>query len=117
VPALACVLTFIAVVACKTGPDLSTDYGQTARENYELARGEFVDRDWDETIAYADFVRIRFPFSRYAVEAELLIARAEFAQGNYLTARTASSSSTSCTRRTSTCSTVGAHTWPPSRPT
>jgi len=77
----------LAAAACKTGPDLSTDYGQTARENYELAIGEFADRDWDEAVAYADFVRIRFPFSRYAVEAELLVARAEFAQGNYLTAQ------------------------------
>lgn len=77
----------LAATACKTGPDLSTDYGQTARENYELAIGEFEDRDWDEAIAFADFVRIRFPFSRYAVEAELLVARAEFAQGNYLTAQ------------------------------
>jgi outer membrane protein assembly factor BamD len=76
-----------AAIACKTGPDLSSDYGQTARENYELAIGEFEDRDWDEAIAFADFVRIRFPFSRYAVEAELLVARSEFAQGNYLTAQ------------------------------
>ena len=37
--------------ACKTGPDLSTDYGQTARENFDLAIGEFEDRDWDETVA------------------------------------------------------------------
>ena len=86
------VLTTLALAlslstGCKTGPDLSTDYGQTARENFDLAVGEFEDRDWDETIAYADFVRIRFPFSRYAVEAELLVARAEFAQGNYLTAQ------------------------------
>lgn len=80
-------LATAATTACKTGPDLSTDYGQTARENFDLAIGEFEDRDWDETIAYADFVRIRFPFSRYAVEAELLVARAEFAQGNYLTAQ------------------------------
>ena len=43
--------------ACKTGPDLSTDYGQTARENFDLAVGEFEDRDWDETIAYADYVK------------------------------------------------------------
>lgn len=87
-----CALTWtfaaaLTATACKTGPDLSTDYGQTARENYELAIGEFEDRDWDEAVAYADFVRIRFPFSRYAVEAELLVARAEFAQGNYLTAQ------------------------------
>ncbi len=74
---------------CKTGPDLSADYAQTASENYELALGEFGDEDWDEVIQYADFVRIRFPFSRYAVEAELLIARAEFEQGNYLTSQDA----------------------------
>ncbi len=72
---------------CKTGPDLSADYAQTARENYELALGEFSDKDWDESIQYADFVRIRFPFSRYAVEAELLISRAEFEQGNFITAQ------------------------------
>lgn len=75
--------------ACKTGPDLSADYAQTASENYELALGEFSDEDWEEAIQYADFVRIRFPFSRYAVEAELLIARAEFEQGNYLTSQDA----------------------------
>jgi outer membrane assembly lipoprotein YfiO len=79
----------VAAAACKSGPDLSLDYAQSARENYELALGEFADEDWDEAIQYADFVRIRFPFSRYAVEAELLIARSEFHQGNYLTAQDA----------------------------
>lgn len=79
----------LSSTGCKTGPDLSADYAQTARENYELALGEFSDEDWDESIQYADFVRIRFPFSRYAVEAELLIARAEFEQGNYLTSQDA----------------------------
>lgn len=79
----------LASAACKTGPDLSADYAQSASENYELALGEFSDEDWEEAIQYADFVRIRFPFSRYAVEAELLIARAEFEQGNYLTAQDA----------------------------
>ena len=73
--------------ACATGPNLSEEYGQTARENYELALGEFADKDYEEAVQYADFVRIRFPFSRFAVEAELLIARAEFAQGNYTTAQ------------------------------
>jgi outer membrane protein assembly factor BamD len=73
-------------VACKTGPDLSADYAQTAIENFTKAQNEFLDKDFDEAIQYADFVRIRFPFSRYAVEAELLIARAEFEEGNYTTA-------------------------------
>jgi len=75
------------VAGCKTGPSLSAEYAQTALENYELANGEFADKDWEETIQYADFVRIRFPFSRYAVEAELLVARAEFEQANYIAAQ------------------------------
>jgi outer membrane assembly lipoprotein YfiO len=75
--------------ACASGPNLSEDYGQTARENYELAVAEFNDKDWEEAIAYADFVRIRFPFSRYAVESELLIARAEYALKNYVIAQDA----------------------------
>ena len=86
-PALALVLALAG--ACKTGPDLSADYGQTARENYELALGEFQDGDWEEAKTFADFVRIRFPFSRYAVEAELLVARAEFEAGNYVVAQDA----------------------------
>lgn len=75
------------MAACANGPDLSADYGATARENYELAVAEFADRDWEEAVSYADFVRIRFPFSRYSVEAELLISRSNFAQGNYVTAQ------------------------------
>ena len=85
----ACATALCLTLGCKTGPDLSADYAQTARENYELAIGEFADKDYDEAIQYADFVRIRFPFSRYAVQAELLIARAEFEQRNYLTAQDA----------------------------
>ncbi|MCA9715331.1 MAG: outer membrane protein assembly factor BamD [Myxococcales bacterium] len=86
---LALTLALALAPGCKTGPDLSADYGQTARENYELALGEFADRDWEEAVAYADFVRIRFPFSRYAVEAELLVARAEFARDEFIVAQDA----------------------------
>ncbi|MFO0635956.1 MAG: outer membrane protein assembly factor BamD [Nannocystaceae bacterium] len=79
-------LAIAPLPACKTGPDLSADYAQTAEENFAMAQSEFEDKDFEEAIQYADFVRIRFPFSRYAVEAELLIARAEFEQGNHTTA-------------------------------
>jgi outer membrane assembly lipoprotein YfiO len=78
-----------SMVGCASGPNLSEEYGQTARQNYELAVAEFNDKDWEEAIAYADFVRIRFPFSRYAVEAELLIARAEYELKNYVAAQDA----------------------------
>ncbi len=86
---LALGLALVVELGCATGPNLSEDYGQTARENYELAVVEFNDRDWEEAIAYSDFVRIRFPFSRFAVESELLIGRAEFELRNYVTAQDA----------------------------
>ena len=87
--ALAVTSVLALASACATGPNLSDDYGQTARQNYELAVAEFNDRDWEEAIAYADFVRIRFPFSRYAVESELLIARAQYELKNYVSAQDA----------------------------
>ena len=87
--ALAVALPLSSTVGCASGPNLSEEYGQTARQNYELAVAEFNDKDWEEAIAYADFVRIRFPFSRYAVESELLIARAEYALKNYVAAQDA----------------------------
>jgi len=74
---------------CDNGPGLSLSYGATARENYELASVEFADRDYEESIRYADYVRIRFPFSRYAVEAELLVARSHFELREYLTSKDA----------------------------
>lgn len=79
----------LAGAGCASGPNLSTDYAQTAIENYELAEAEFIDRDWEQATSFADFVRIRFPFSRYSVEAELLAARAQYELGNYLRARDA----------------------------
>ena len=82
-------LYLVGLSACANGPGLSTDYAATARENFVLAEAEFGDHDWEESITYADFVRIRFPFSRYAVEAELLIARAEFELKNYASAQDA----------------------------
>lgn len=66
-----------------------TNYAETAKENLELAREEFDGRDWEGALLFADHVRVRFPFSKYAVEAELLAARARFEGGEYLLAQDA----------------------------
>ena len=36
---------------------------------------DYDDDDFEEAIRYGEYVRVRFPFSRFAVESELLIAR------------------------------------------
>ena len=87
--ALPLLLSTGGAAGCATGPGLMNDFGASARENYELAVIEFEDKDWEEAIAYADFVQLRFPFSRYAVESKLLMARAEFELRNYVTAQDA----------------------------
>jgi outer membrane protein assembly factor BamD len=71
------------------GGSLMRTYAPTAGENYELAQAEFAKRDWEDAISYADFVRMRYPFSRHAVDAELLAARANYGLKNYTTARDA----------------------------
>ncbi len=82
-----CALALVLAPGCKKGPELSLNFGQTARENYELAITEFKTRDWEDAIKYADYVRSHFPFSRFAVEAELLIARSHFEAREYLSSR------------------------------
>lgn len=79
--------TLFAAGACKGGPGLTPDFADSARENFEIAQQALEDEDWEEAVSFADYVRIRFPFSRFAVEAELLLARAQFEQGNYIIAQ------------------------------
>lgn len=75
--------------ACATGPNLSSDYSQTARENYELAQASFDNQDWEDAAAYSRFVRERFPYSRYVREAKLLEARVLYELKEYPSAQDA----------------------------
>jgi len=80
---------WLSLAGCSDGPSLSLNYASTAKDNFELAQTEFRDDDFEEAIRYAEFVRVRFPFSRYAVEAELVIARSRFGNREYLSAQDA----------------------------
>ncbi len=87
--AVALLCGWLSLAGCSDGPSLSLNYASTAKDNYELAKTEFRDDDYEEAIRYAEFVRVRFPFSRYAVEAELVIARSRFGNREYLSAQDA----------------------------
>lgn len=90
VPLVAGLLGLAAGSGCSGANNaFGTHYAETAKENLELAREEFDDRDWEGAILFADHVRVRFPFSRYAVEAELLAARSRFEAAEYLLAQDA----------------------------
>ena len=58
-------------------------YSLTAKQNYEKGIAELKDENYPEAQKYFQFVRSKFPFSKYAVLAELAIADTQFERGNY----------------------------------
>ena len=58
-------------------------YSDTARANYEKGLRELKDENFPEAIKYLNFVKNKFPFSRYATLAELRMADALYAQEKY----------------------------------
>jgi outer membrane protein assembly factor BamD len=72
-------------VACAESDDETkpVTYSLTAKQNYEKGMAELKDENYAEAKKYFQFVKQKFPFSKYAVMAELAMADAQFAQGNY----------------------------------
>lgn len=58
-------------------------YSLTAKQNYDKGLDELKDEDYSEAQKYFQFVRAKFPFSKYAALAELALADTSFARGNY----------------------------------
>jgi outer membrane protein assembly factor BamD len=58
-------------------------YSLTAKQNYEKGMAELKDENYAEAKKYFQFVKQKFPFSKYAVMAELALADAQFAQGKF----------------------------------
>jgi outer membrane protein assembly factor BamD len=77
----------IAIVGagCATSDDATKPitYSLTAKQNYEKGIAELKDENYPEAQKYFQFVRSKFPFSKYAVLAELAIADTQFDRGNY----------------------------------
>src|SRR6185503_12792167 len=62
------------------------DYSVSAQQNYERGLKELEEEDWIAAAKYFSFIKSRFPYSKYAVLAELRLADAEFGAGQYLEA-------------------------------
>ena len=69
----------------KTGSG-SVDYSVSAQKNYEKGLKELEKKDWVAASKYFGFIKSRFPYSKYAVLAELRLADAEFGAEQYLEA-------------------------------
>jgi outer membrane protein assembly factor BamD len=64
----------------------AVDYSVSAQKNYEKGLKELEAKDWVAASKYFAFIKTRFPYSKYAVLAELRIADAEFGAEQYLEA-------------------------------
>jgi len=75
----------LGLAACAGGDDVTKPitYSLTAKQNYEKGLAELKDENYPEAQKYFQFVKQKFPFSKYAVLAELAIADTQFARGNY----------------------------------
>lgn len=66
--------------------DTRVKYAVTARQNHEKGEKKIKSKSWVAAAKYFAFVKARFPYSKYAVLAEMGMADAEFGAGHYLQA-------------------------------
>ena len=84
---LFCVGLLVAVGCATTdGEGVVINYSKTAKENYKKGKDELASRNFIEALTLFNHVRQKFPFSRYAVLAELARADTYFERGSYLAA-------------------------------
>jgi outer membrane protein assembly factor BamD len=76
-----------AVPACG-GRDgtAAVDYSVSAQKNYDRGLRELERHDWTAAAKYFAFIRSRFPYSKFAVLAELRLADAQFGASQYVDA-------------------------------
>jgi len=75
----------VAACGAKSGTG-AVDYSVSAQKNYEKGLKELDDKDWVAASKYFAFIKSRFPYSKYAVLAELRLADAEFGAEQYVEA-------------------------------
>ena len=87
IPSRFLVIFCLLLAACgaKSGA-AAVDYSVSAQKNYEKGLKELDNKDWIAAGKYFGFIKSRFPYSKYAVLAELRLADAEFGAEQYLEA-------------------------------
>jgi outer membrane protein assembly factor BamD len=83
---LAALAVSIAAGCGGGGATGKVDYSVTAGKNYQQGLAELEEKDWVAAAKYFSFVKARFPYSKFAVLAELRLADAEFGAGHHLQA-------------------------------
>src|SRR5215468_4289284 len=87
IPSRTLLILVLALAACggKSGT-AAVDYSVSAQKNYEKGLKELENKDWVAASKYFGFIKSRFPYSKYAVLAELRLADAEFGAEQFIEA-------------------------------
>src|SRR5690349_13633080 len=72
--------------ACGGGADTKVEYQVSAKANYERGSDALAAKSWAAAAKYFAFIKARFPYSKYAVLAELRLADAELGAENHAAA-------------------------------
>jgi outer membrane protein assembly factor BamD len=76
-----------ATVGCGgSQSDTRVKYAVTAQQNYQKGEKKLDTKSWVAAAKYFAFIKARFPYSKFAVLAELRLADAEFGAGHHLQA-------------------------------
>ena len=68
------------------GASKAVKYSVSAQKNYDKGLKELDSKEWVAAAKYFSFIKSRFPYSKYAVLAELRLCDAEFGAGHNLQA-------------------------------
>lgn len=82
--------TAIACLACSgletNLQDVEVSYRETARQNYDAGDRAFNTKQFNQAVKFFEHVKNKFPYSKYAVLADLRVADAHFAREKWLEA-------------------------------
>jgi len=81
-----CLALVAAACGAKSTSATQVEYSVSAQKNYDKGMGMLEKKEWVVASKYFGFIKSRFPYSKYAVLAELRLADAEFGAEQYLEA-------------------------------
>jgi outer membrane protein assembly factor BamD len=79
-------LVAVSIGCAGAGATGKVEYSVSAKQNYDKGLARLKDEDWIAGAKYFSFIKARFPYSKYAVLAELRMADAEYGAGEHLQA-------------------------------
>jgi outer membrane protein assembly factor BamD len=88
-PALALTVALAALAGCASKNVTFTGqlkYKASAEENYQAALEERKAENWVEAVKFFEYVKTKYPYSKYAALSELRLADLKYDQGRYVEA-------------------------------